>query len=215
MPIRHFFIRAAAALGAAVTLAGCNDTAYPTIPVEAEPTGPFYTVSGIVSDSLTGEGIPGARVSAGKRTALADAAGVWYLDVPDGEATISSSPSSYESGRETITVHSPVFLSLQLRRRAPVVIDCSREDSLAHATLIDLQGRKSIERWNQSKATIEAPSGNVTIGAIDWRYFPAPDYYHWPIAVDIPADAVRIRWDVYDNEGYHFSGSCDLNVPSD
>src|SRR5688572_27824427 len=159
---------------AAAASVGCNDTAYPVIPDEVEPAGPYYLVSGMVTDSLTGEAIPGARVYAGKRTALADATGSWSLDVPDGEVTISSAPSNYESGRETITVHSPLFLNLSLRRRAPLVIDCSRSGSMAYALLIDLQGRKSVERWVQSRATIESPSGNVTIGAANWSYFPPP-----------------------------------------
>lgn len=188
----------------------CNDFAYPPDPPTEKYTGPYYTVSGVVSDSLTGEGIPGARVYAGDRTTLADAAGVWYLDVPDGEVSISSAPANYEGGRETITVHSPVLLNLQLRRRAPLVVDCYREGDEAHALLIDLQGRKSVERWTQSKATIIAPSGNVTVGASNWDYFPPPDYYHWPIGMSVPADATGIRWEVYDNEGYRFAGACEF-----
>jgi len=202
-------------LALAGALVGCNDTAYPTPPTEEKPTGPFYTVSGVVTDSLTGEGIPGARVSAGKRTALADAAGVWRLDVPDGEAIISSSPANYESGHETITVHSPVYLNLQLRRRAPLVVDCQRDGSMVHAILIDLQGRKSVERWSQSRAIVEAPSGNITLMGQEWSYFPPPDYYQWPIGIPIPDDAVRIKWDVYDNEGYRFLGACEFDSPHD
>lgn len=197
-------------LAASIVLSGCNDTAYPTAPKYEEPAGPYYTVSGRVSDSLTGEGIPGARVYAGKRTALADAAGNWWIDVPDGEVSISSSPPNYDGGHEVVTVHSPITFNLSLRRRAPFVFDCYREGTMARALMIDLQGRKSIERWTQSEATIVAPSGNQTIGAVNWTYFVPPDYYQWPIGFAIPADATRINWEVYDNEGYRFIGTCEF-----
>lgn len=210
MPNRRGFICGSTLLLLASVAAGCNDTAYLTPPSDDPPTGPIYTVGGTVRDSITGEGIPGAFVSAGSLTTRADPSGNWSLDVPDGQVTISSSPASYEPGHETIVVHGSVFLDLQLRRRAPVVLDCSRDGSMVHALLIDLQGRKSVERWVQSRAVIEAPSGSVTVGAANWSYFAAPDYYQWPIGLTVPADAVRIRWDVYDNEGYHFLGACEF-----
>ena len=215
MPIHTILRRALLGLVATGALASCNDTAYPTPPTDDGPTGPFHTVSGYVTDSMTGEGIPGARISAGPRTTLADASGAWSLDVPDGLVTISSSPPNFDPGHEIITVHGSVSIDLQLRRRAPLVIDCWRDSAMVHALLIDLQGRKSIERWAQSKAVIEAPSGNITLYGQQWTYFPPPDYYQWPIGFDVPADAVRIRWDVYDDEGYRFLGSCELGTPSD
>ena len=200
-------------IGALVT--GCNDTAYPTIPTYEEPAGPYYTVSGVISDSLTGEGIPGARVYAGKRTTLTDPAGLWFIDVPDGVVSVSSTVNNYDGGHETITVHSPVWLNLTLRRRAPLVVDCSRDSTMAYAVLIDLQGRKTIERWNLSKAVIEAPSGNITLMGQQWSYFPPPDYYHWPIGFAIPAGATRIKWEVYDIDGYRFLGSCEFTSTPD
>lgn len=215
MPLHPLIHRASLLLLASGALAGCNDTAYPVPPPDPPYTGAYYTISGMVSDSLTGAGIPGARVSAGALTTLADAAGLWSLDVPDGVVTISSSPTNYDPGHETVTVHSAVLLNLQLRRRAPLVADCSRDEAMAYAILIDLQGRKSIERWVQSRAIILAPSGNVTLTGQQWTYFPPPDYYQWPIGMTVPADATGIKWDIYDNEGYRFTGSCEFSPPSD
>ena len=60
---------------------------------------------------------------------------------------------------------------------------------------------------------VVSPTGNRTVMAPNWEYYPAPDYYDWPIAIGaVPPEATSILWDVYDNEGNRFSGSCDLTV---
>jgi len=199
----------------AAPVAACSDTAWlPSGPPdEEEYTGPVHTASGVVVDSLTGQVLIGVRVASGKQITFTDGAGAWWLDVPRGTVSFSASPVGYERVTFTTDVKGPLSFALLVRRNAPVIRECYRDGTRARALLTDLQGRKSVERWSKSRAVVVTPTGTMTVMAPNWEYYPAPDYYDWPIAIgSVPAEATSILWDVYDNEGNRFTGSCDLTV---
>lgn len=202
------------ALGA--SLAACNDTAYQTWgpPVEP-PVGDMVTIGGTVTDSLMGGGIPGVRVSSGRYVTTADAGGLWSLTVPKGHTTVSTSPAGYEPLSYTFEALGSMEVDLLARRLAPAVIDCTRDGDSVHATLVDLQGRKTIERWNQSAALIRDPAGVYTVGAINWKY-QAIDPLTWRVTlVPISSATTLIQWDIYDSDGHRFTGACEpTGVPS-
>jgi hypothetical protein len=199
----------------AFAVAACSDTAWIQPPPDDEPyDGPVVTASGVVIDSLTGQLLAGVRVASGKQVTYTDASGAWWLDVPQGVVSFSTSPAGYEPMSFRVEVRGHLTLPLLVRRNAPVIRGCYRDGSLVRALLTDLQGRKSVERWAKSRAVIVTPGATITVMAPNWQYFPAPDYFDWPIAIgDVPPEATSILWDVYDTPGGNrFTGSCELGV---
>ena len=198
----------------ALVLAACADPNVRglTEPDTDLPTGPMYTVSGVVIDSVSGGVLPGARVTVGKATTEADAGGQWSLAVPGGDISIAATPTGYERTSFAFTLRTNAFVTLQARRLAPIVQDCVLDGSYVHALVSDLQGRKSIERWQRSQATILDPSGDYTIGAPAW-YYRAVDYVTWEVTVGpLTPESTGIRWNVYDAEGHLYSAVCEPAV---
>jgi hypothetical protein len=196
------------ALGAGV--AACNDTAYRDLggPTD-QPDGPMVTINGTVTDSVLGGGIGGARVAAGRFVTYADADGQWSLAVPQGTVTLSSSPVGYERVSYTFEAIGPTNIDLLARRLAPIVQQCVRDGDKVIAMVSDLQGRKTIERWNESQVLILDPAGPYFVSAINWGY-QAVDILTWQITLGpISAATTEIHWYVYDNEGHTFSGICE------
>ena len=198
----------------ALVLAACGDPAYRSLgEPDTEPAGPFYTISGGVFDSLSGSVLPGVRVAAGKYVTVTDAAGGWVLSVPAGPVTVTTSPAGYERASIAFTLLSNAYVSLTARRLAPLVQDCVRDGLSVRALITDLQGRKSIERWQRSEAIILDPSGEYTIGAPAWSYR-AIDYETWEVTLTpVAAVTTTIRWNVYDAEGHLYAGTCEPVTP--
>jgi hypothetical protein len=166
-------------------------------------------INGIVSDSVLGGGIGGVRVAAGRFVTYADADGQWSLAVPQGTVTISSSPAGYERVSYTFEAIAQTNIYLLARRLAPVVLECVRDGNKVIATVIDLQGRKTIERQYQSQALILDPAGPYRVSAINWGY-QAVDILTWKITLSpISPATAEIHWYVYDSEGHAFDGICD------
>ncbi|MEJ3745250.1 S8 family serine peptidase [Actinomycetes bacterium KLBMP 9797] len=72
--------------------------------VLAAPRGPSGAVSGTVTDSGTGDGIAGATVTLGRRTATTDADGSYELLAPAGAQELSASAYGYHAKSATVTV---------------------------------------------------------------------------------------------------------------
>jgi hypothetical protein len=187
-------------------ISACSDALYRPVWVpDEEPVGTMYTISGIVVDSVSGTVIPGARVAVGKYVTDADAAGQWDLTVPGGLITVTASPAGYERTAFTFDLVTNAFVDLQARRLAPVVIECWREGDSVHALVVDLQGRKSLERWTQSEAYVTGPAGTYRVGADQWKYR-AVDPLTWKVSlVPVAPEATMVRWTLYDSEGHRYS----------
>lgn len=191
-------------------LSACGDPEVRGIfePDTETPTGPMYTISGVVIDSLSGEVLPGVRVSVGKYGTEADAAGQWSLQAPAGSVSVSASPIGYERSSFTFALRTNAYVTLMARRLAPIVQECVQEGQTVRALVTDLQGRKSVERWQKSEATVLDPSGQYTIAAPIWGYT-AVDYLTWAVTLSPVAPGNAIRWHVFDSEGHAYSGTCE------
>lgn len=193
-------------------LVACGDPVSTEPPAE-EPTGPLYTLSGVVVDSMTGQGIPGARVVSGVNVGYADAGGQWSLEVPGGVTSVTTSPVGYERATFTFTVVSNAYFALLPRRLAPFVQECVRDGEYIHALVTDLQGRKTIERWEQSEAFVRDTAGEHRIGAANWTYLPL-DYLTYEVTLGpVAPDASAVRWNVYDSDAHLFAGVCEPSDP--
>ncbi|HVX89233.1 MAG TPA: carboxypeptidase-like regulatory domain-containing protein, partial [Gemmatimonadales bacterium] len=170
-----------ALLLAIFTLAAC-DGLRGTVLTEpdTDPVGRMFTVSGVVVDSMSGGAIPGVRVASGPYVTDADAAGQWRLTLPAGPVSITTSPTGYERVTTAFTLVANTSVALEARRLAPIVQQCTRDGESVHALVSDLQGRKTIERWQRSEAYVLDPAGTYRLGAPDWTYR-ALDYITWEI----------------------------------
>lgn len=195
-------------------LVGCADELVrPVWEPEVQSGGEMFTISGIVIDSVSGEVLPGVRVASGPYVTEADAAGQWSLAVPAGEVSVSTSPAGYERTSFRFTLIGNAFLTLAARRLAPFVQECVRDGSSVHALVSDLQGRKTIERWQKSEAFVVDPAGEYRIGAPAWSY-ESVDYLTWKVTLGpVAPETMTIRWNIFDAEGHRFSGSCEPSPP--
>lgn len=194
-------------------LTACNEAAYPSFGEPGDdPAGGMFTVSGVVTDSLSGAVLPGATVVSGRYLTDADAEGRWSLTLPAGAVTVSTGPTGYERSAITLDLRTNAFITFKTRRLAPLVRACEREGQYVRAQVLDLQGRKTVERWQRSEAFVLDPAGTYRIGAPAW-YYRAVDYITWEVTIGpVAAETATIRWNVYDAEGHGYAGICEPGV---
>ena len=197
-----------------LALVACSDPlTQPVWEPEGPPIGSLYTVSGVLIDSLNGSPLTGVRVSAGRDMTETDAAGQWTLTVTPGLVTVAASPIGYETVRTTLSIGANTYVPLAARRLAPLVQGCVREGDRVVALVSDLQGRKTIERWDRSEVYVLDAAGAYRIGAREWGYT-ALDYISWQVTLGpIAPEVTAIRWNLYDDEGHAYSGICEPATP--
>lgn len=171
----------------------------------------MIAISGMLFDSLTGAPAANVHVEFGGKVLFTDAAGKFTANTPEGMVRVRVTSPDFETVERAIAVP-PSQITLPLRRQAPLPLDCRLEDGVFRATVVDLQGRKSLERWSRSTLTIYGPQGPRTIGALAWGYEPPASSYHWEIYIsDAGADVDLVEWRLFDSDLNQYSGSC---VPS-
>jgi hypothetical protein len=177
---------------------------------------PSATVSGVVFDSVTNSLVPGVSVALGGTFATTGVDGAFTLQAPAGSDTLNVTGSGFEHFTRVLTLlpaqGSPLTVRVPLRRLAPYPISCAIGDSGFRAVIVDLQGRKSLDRWANSTLTLDTPLGNRTIAALAWNYH-ALDYMQWAVSIpDASLSTFRADWVLFDSEGNAYRGSCEPSV---
>lgn len=173
-------------------------------------------IHGTVFDSVTGIPLVGTAVAIQGQFVTTDAEGAYAVTVATGANRISVSVAGFEPLSRTVTVGPERSFDLPLRRLAPFPTQCQLSDQGFSAVVVDLQGRKSLERWSQSTLTLRAANGDRVIDALSWDYTPL-DTYRWRVSIpDADSTTFRADWLLYDNTGDLFHGSCEpLPAPRD
>ena len=174
---------------------------------------PPVTVSGVVYDSVTGAVAPGLSVALGGTFATTGVDGAFTLEAPVGVDTLHVAGAGFERFSRVLTLlpsqGSPLTVRVPLRRLAPYPISCAIGDSGFRAVIVDLQGRKSLDRWANSTLTLDRPLGSRSIAALDWNY-QALDYMQWAVSIpDASLSTFRADWVLFDSEGNAYRGSCE------
>lgn len=197
-------------------LAACSEPGFAPSPPDGEGHVVTVPVQGAVYDSLTRAPVAGVLVAIQQQFFPTDDGGRYQALVPVGTTTISVSAPGYERFSRIIDVEPGRDFDLPLRRLAPYPTSCEYSPEGFSAIVIDLQGRKSLERWTQSTLTLVTPTTTRTIGAIDWGYTPL-DTYRWQVTIDDADSATtRVDWKLFDSEGDLYSGSCEpVHVSAD
>lgn len=191
-------------------VAACGDPGFapPTPGGGEDPV--TVPVEGVVYDSVTGAPLAGVTVAIQGLLLTTAPDGRYTGEVGIGTSTVSVATAGYERFSRPVTVVGPtVVLDLPLRRLAPYPLRCELNSGGFNAILVDLQGRKAIERWSQSTLTLVTPSGRRTIGARAWGYTPLDTYRSRVTIADADPGTLRADWMLYDIQGDLFSGSCE------
>ena len=196
-----------------VLAAACGSPGFTAPAGDGGPTAAPITVRGTVIDSVTGGVVSGANVALAGMFGTTDARGTFTLAAAPGANTIRVTVGGYEVFSRDLTLipasGTTVTVELPLRRLAPFPVSCELGDSGFRAVIVDLQGRKSLERWQQSTLTLVTPTGRRTISPLDWNYR-ALDYLQWGVSIpDASPSTIRADWVLFDSEGDAWRGSCE------
>ena len=193
-------------------LAACAAPEFSVPTGDGEPEAALVTIQGLVIDSISEAPVPGVNVAIGGKFATTDAAGTFTLPAVAGTVTATAHAQGYEPFTEGFPIpaaEASSVIELQLRRLAPIAIQCRLGSAGFSAVVVDLQGRKTLERWSQSTLTLVTPAGSRTIPAPGWGYH-ALDYLKWLVTIpDASPSTVRADWVLFDSQGDAYRGSCE------
>ena len=179
---------------------------------EGDPGATVVTIQGIAIDSVTLAALPGVKVAIAGKFATTDQAGAFTLPAVAGTVSATASAQGYERFTHDFTIpatQASSTIELPLRRLAPIPLRCELGSAGFTAIVVDLQGRKSLERWTQSSLTLVTPTGSRTISAVRWGYH-ALDYLKWLVTIpDASPSTIRADWVLFDSQGDAYRGSCE------
>ena len=184
-------------------------------PVTENPlsgTVPKYTVVGTVFDSLASlranAGVPNAAVSVGGKPTVTDAAGQFAVSLVDsGMIAIRVEIPDYEPRTQMFLNDGSRSAAVPLRRYAPLVTGFLVAGDSAMTTVVDLQGRKSMDRWTESRATVQTGGGaTLTILGQQMVWQPIDDFT-WTVVLHAPG-LIALDWSLEDVTGFRFVTQC-------
>jgi len=195
-------------LAAACAVAGCLGTGPGEPSLGGDAARPAYRVNGVAYDSLAVMPIPDLDLRVGATRLRTDAYGRFSADVDSGYVTFQIFTPDYEPPHLAIPHIKRQFVTLRLRRYAPLVVAFQVLGDSVQATIVDLQGRKTIDRWLVSRVTLHRPVGSsIVLGTgMNWRVVDDFTYQARVAAAGIDS----ATWDVHDVTGFSVVSDCDL-----
>lgn len=181
--------------------------AAPDDPVAPVPDQPRFTVTGVVYDSLASRVGPaqaaaGVRVSVNGVVDITDLQGRFTVTRVLGGTRVPFELLSleFEPDTGTIRLDRDLTLSLPLRRLAPLITGFFPAGDSTRITVVDLQSRKTVERWQLTQATLaNGPTQWIQHG-IEWAWNPV-DSITWLVSMPSTTGAEEFRFDIHDVTG--------------
>jgi hypothetical protein len=175
-----------------------------------------FTVSGMVYDSLAREvggdwNAPGVRLSVNGVVVISDAAGHFTATGVSGasEARVVLESQNYERQVESVTIEGDLTIDIGLRRLAPLVTDFRPFGDSTQLTVVDLQNRKTVERWRLTQAFMQNATADWTQFGIEWVWTPVDDET-WLASISNTGAAQQFRFDIHDVDGSAATALCSL-----
>ena len=192
-----------------VSCGGEPDGIAPVVPDE-----PMRVVSGVLEDSVLSIPVAGVRVLIGDSSVVSDSQGRFVTLHRSGDIRLSVADYRFESYSTPYTVlGDDDNIQLRLRGEAPYLTSCTFGSELLTATLIDLQGRKTINRRTQSTTTVVGDGSSYRRDANTWSWTPI-DNFTWLAHVPIGGvGADSAVWQLEDADGHVRSARCTNQPP--
>jgi hypothetical protein len=159
-------------------------------------------IHGRVYDSLTGHPIAGLFVGFADTAVRTGLDGSYRVTVPAGQLTLRVRFGLYEEYRLEGLLFSPRKLDFPLRRLNPALTGCLIAADTVHAVIVDLQGRKTLNRAEGSRIVLTDAAGETVVTAWDWNWR-AVDEVTWRARVPTRGRHVdRAVWTLRDQQGF-------------
>ena len=140
-----------------------------TTPLNFELTLLPGTITGTVTNSLTGEPIAGANVTANGYSATTNSSGAYVIpDVPLGNYTVTASAAKYVNQSKTATVTAGTTTTLDFELTplngtiSGIVTDSSTGDPISEAT-VTANGMSATTNSSGAYTISDVPAGNYTV----------------------------------------------------
>lgn len=202
----------ASCLFATVLLAACYGPS-PTTTSDGNAPQARIEIHGRVYDSLTGHPIAGLFVAIADTAVRTGLDGSYRVTVPAGQLILRVRFGLYEEYRLESLLLSPRQLDFPLRRLNPALTGCLIAADTVHAVIVDLQGRKTLNRADGSRIVLTDVGGDTVVTAWDWNWR-AVDEFTWRARVPTRGRLVdRAVWTLRDKEGFGELVDCEA-VPA-
>ncbi len=173
----------------------------PTSPPEKPPAS-RVEIYGRIFDSLTGFPIAGLFVLIADTAVRTGLDGSYRTTVPAGSLTLRVRFGLYEEYQLTALLLSPRQVDFPLRRLNPALTGCTISADTVHAVIVDLQGRKTLNRADGSSIILTDQGGDTVVSAWDWSWR-AVDELTWRARVPTGGRRIdRAVWTLRDQQGY-------------
>ncbi len=203
-------MRSSALLGIAL-LAACYGPS-PTTSSEGTAQG-RVEIHGRVYDSLTGLPIARTDIAFGDTTVQTGLDGSYRVTVLPGPITLRVRLGLYEEYRLDGQLLGPRQVDFPLRRLNPALTGCAISADTVYAVIVDLQGRKTLNRADGSRILLTAMTEDTVVVAWDWNWR-ALDEFTWRATVPTRGRRVdRAVWTLRDQQGFGELVDC-MSVPA-
>lgn len=185
---------------------GAEPTAHDPLPV------PTFRLSGVVRDSVLGVPVAAVHLLLGDTAAVTDTAGYFTLQFPAGEAPLLIADPRFEPYAAAMSVFKDSEITLLLRGQAPYVTSCAFQGDSVSATIVDLQGRKTVNRRAESYLVARSSQAVIQNDANSWHWN-AVDNVTWRTNVPIGGLADSVDWQLEDADGNARLTRCTRQAP--
>ena len=209
---------ASARLLVIMAVAACAGTDGATSP---DPAGSRFTVSGTVYDSLARElggdwAASAVRVSVNGVVAVTDTRGRFTASGVSGarNAEVVLESRHYEPLVRHLEIDRDMTVTIGLQRLAPIVTGFRSFGDSTRFTVVDLQSRKTVERWQLTRATLANGTAQWTQHGDQWVWTPI-DILTWLVSMPNTAGAEDFRFDIHDAIGFTSHAVCRVDSGCD
>ncbi len=171
----------------------------------------LVAIHGVVTDSVLGRPLGGVPLTVGGKVVQTDAEGRYSARVPAGPLVVRVQFSLYEDYQVRVPIAVDQEINFPLRRLNPALTACAIGADSIRAVIVDLQGRKTINRAEGSTLRMASAAGGQTeVTAWDWRWT-AVDEYTWRAAIATPdAQVISALFTLRDKRGFGELAECSL-----
>ncbi len=190
-------------------------------PPSPGPAGARFTVTGVVYDSLASHvgppvAAPGVRVSVNGVVDITDAAGRFTVNEVLGGSHVPLELLSlnYEPRVDTVPLDRDLTLFLPLRRLAPLITGFFPAGDSTRITVVDLQSRKTVERWQRTGVTLANGTTQWSQQGGEWIWNPI-DIFTWTVLMPSTEGAEEFRFEIHDATGSVSQAICRVDSGCD